>query len=69
MEPKDDGEIEAISLWIDKKSLLINKLFVKELGDNTITFELKDIVLNKNVTNDNFIIEIPKGFDLIDNQN
>ena len=69
LEPKDDGEIETISLWIDKKSLLVNKLFVKELGDNTITFELKDIVLNKNVTNDNFIIEIPKGFDLIDNQN
>ena len=69
LEPKDDGEIETISLWIDKKSLLVNKLFVKELGDNTITFELKDIVLNKNVTNDNFIIQIPKGFDLIDNQN
>ena len=67
LSPKDDGEIESISLWIDKKSLLVNKLFVKELGDNTITFELSDILLNKNVSEKDFQIEIPKGFDLINN--
>ena len=69
LKPKDDGEIEDISLWIDKKSLLVNKLFVKELGDNTITFELSNIVLNKNVSSKDFKIEIPKGFDFINNNN
>lgn len=67
LEPKEDGEIETLSMWIDKKSLLVNKLFVEELGGNTISFMLSNIVLNKNVKKDDFTVTIPDGFDLIDN--
>lgn len=69
LEPKDEGEIESLSLWIDKKAMIVNKLFVKELGANTILFELSDIVVNKNVSDKDFKIDIPKGYDLIDNRN
>ncbi len=68
LEPKEEGEMENLILWINKKNLLVNKIFVKELGGNTISFELSGIILNKNVNNNDFNISIPDGYDLIDNR-
>ncbi len=66
--PKNEGEMETLVLSVNKKTLLVDKIFVEELGGNTISFKLSNIVLNKNVKNSDFTVNIPEGYDLIDNK-
>lgn len=68
LTPKNDSEIETLILWVKKQEFLIYKIFVEELGSNTISYELSNIVQNKDVKEDDFKVVIPKGYDLIDNE-
>jgi outer membrane lipoprotein-sorting protein len=62
----EDTYIHRIQLWIDKREWLVRQIEYHNLHDDTTTFELSELVVDKKLDPDKFLFRIPKNVETID---
>ncbi len=63
---EEDQYVPRIKVWIDEKSLLIQKIEQTDLNDNVTVFELQRIDTSVKLTPRDFSFSVPAGADVID---
>jgi outer membrane lipoprotein carrier protein len=63
---KEDSFITKMIIWIDKKTLLAQKLEYRDSNDNQITLIFDKIKINKDLKDSRFIFKTPKGIEEVD---
>jgi outer membrane lipoprotein carrier protein len=63
---KDDLFITKMTIWIDKKSLLVKKLEYQDSNDNEITLIFDHIKINQGIADSKFVFKVPPGVEELD---
>ncbi|HLF14514.1 MAG TPA: outer membrane lipoprotein carrier protein LolA [Bacteroidota bacterium] len=67
MTPASAGRpVRWFKIWVDEEKLVILKLRVLDLAENEITYELRDIAMNRDVPDTTFRFTIPPGAEVLD---
>ncbi len=65
--PKDDRSfIRSVKMWIDAGSSTIRKVLITDVNDTETTYTVKDLRLNTNVRDAEFMFTPPPGTDVVD---
>ena len=63
---KEDVFIKKMTIWVDKKSLLAQKLEYKDSNDNLITLIFSHIKTNRKIKDSEFVFQTPPGVEELD---
>jgi len=63
---KDDVFIKRMTIWVDKKNLLVRKLEYKDSNDNEVTLVFQRIKTNRKIKDSEFIFQTPPGVEELD---
>jgi chaperone LolA len=63
---KDDLFITKMTIWVDKKSLLVKKLEYQDSNDNEITLIFDHIKINQGIPDSKFVFKAPPGVEELD---
>lgn len=63
---KDDVFIKKMIIWVDKESLLANKLQYKDSNDNEVTLVFSHIKTNRKIKDSEFVFQTPPGVEELD---
>jgi chaperone LolA len=63
---KDDVFIKKMIIWVDKGSLLTNKLQYKDSNDNEVTLVFSHIKTNRKIKDSEFVFQTPPGVEELD---
>lgn len=67
LTPKDENSfISKMIMWVDKESLLILKLRYWDANQNQITFLFKNIRIDSQIDDSDFVFKVPPGVELLD---
>ena len=62
---KDEEEYNKVTIAVDKKSMLVNTIYLYDPFGNLTKVKLNDIKINKGVPDSLFNFKVPKGVELI----
>lgn len=63
---KEDLFITRMTLWIDKKNLLVRKLEYQDINDNNVSLIFNKIKINSDIEDSQFVFTPPKGAEVVD---
>jgi len=63
---KDDVFIKKMTIWVDKKSLIAQKLEYKDTNDNFVTLIFSHIKTNRKIKDSEFVFLTPPGVEELD---
>jgi len=63
---KENLFITRLTLWIDKRNLLIRKLEYQDINDNWVSFLFHKTKINSELKDSKFVYTPPKGIEVVD---
>ncbi|MCD6385611.1 outer membrane lipoprotein carrier protein LolA [Candidatus Sumerlaeota bacterium] len=65
-KPSPDVNFESITIWFDTETLFVKKIYIDEVGDDETIIDIKEIKLNKRISDTLFRPFFPKDVEIIE---